>query len=56
MDLRVSEDKYTNFLIKLLKVDCFNIIKKPIKCANDCVSAIPGISVSVEGDLHIDAD
>ena len=27
---------------------------KKIKCANDCVAAIPGISGSVNGYLHID--
>ena len=34
----------------------FQAHKKPIKCANNCVAAIPGISGSVNGDLHIDAE
>ena len=54
-DLRVPEDEDTAFVIEVKKVDCFKLIKK-IKCANNCVAAIPGISGSVNGDLHIDAE
>ena len=56
MDLRVPEDEDPNFLIEVKKVDCFKLIKKSIKCANNRVAAIPGISGSVDGDLHIDDD
>ena len=34
----------------------FQAHKKPIKWANDRVAAIPGVSGSVDGDLHIDDD
>ena len=53
MDLRVPKDKDPNFLIQVKKVDCFKLIKKLIICANYRVAAIPGISGSVNGDLHI---
>ena len=51
--MRVPEGKYTDFLIEVKKFDCFKIIKKSIKCANDRVVAIPCISGSVNGDLRI---
>ena len=34
----------------------FQSHKKSIKCANDRVADIPGISGSVDGDLNINAD
>ena len=34
----------------------FQSYLKTIKHANDCVAAIPGISGSVDGDLHINDD
>ena len=39
-----------------LKRLIFQAHKKSIKCANDCVAAIPGISGLAKGDLHINAD
>ena len=56
MDMCLPDDKYSIFLIEVKKVDCFKLIKKSIKCANNRVAAIPGISGSVDGDLHIDDD
>ena len=56
MDLRVPEDEDPNFLIEVKKVDCFKLIKKLIKWANNCVAAIPSISGSANWDLHIDSD
>ena len=56
MDPRVPEDEYPDLVIEVKKVDCFKLIKKSINCANNRVAAIPGISGSVDGDLHIDAD
>ena len=56
MDMRVTEDEDPDSLIKVKKVDCYKLIKKSIKCAIDSVAAIPVISGSVNGYLHIDAD
>ena len=56
MDMRVPEDKYPDFLIKVRKVDRFKLIKKSIKCANGRIAANPVISGSVDRDLHINAD
>ena len=56
MDLRVPKDEDPDFVTEVKKVDCFKLIKNPIKCANNCVAAIPGISGSFDGDLHIDAE
>ena len=56
MDLRVPEDKDSNFLIEVKKFDCFKLIKKLIKCANNHLAAISVIYGSVNGDLYIDAD
>ena len=56
MDLHAPEDEDPDFVIEGKKVDCFKLIKKSIKCANYRVVAIPRISGSVYGDLHIDAD
>ena len=56
MDLSVPEDEDPDFVIEVKKVDCFKLIKKSIKCANDRVAAIPIISGSGDGDLHINAD
>ena len=56
MDLRVPEDENSNFVIEVKMVDFFNLIKKSIKCANNCVSAITAIYSSVHGELHINAD
>ena len=56
MDLRFLEDKYLDFVIKVKKVDCFKLIKTSINCANNRVAAIPGISGSVDDNLHIDDD
>ena len=56
MDLRVPEDEDPDFVNGSKKVYCFKLINKSIKCANDCVAAIPVISGSFNGDLHIDAD
>ena len=55
MDLRIPEDEHPNFVIGIKKVDCFKLIKKSIKCANDRVAAVPGIYGSVDGNLQIDA-
>ena len=54
MDLRVPENEDLDFGIEVKKVDCFKPIKKSIKCANYHVATIPGISGSVDWDLHID--
>ena len=56
MDLCFPDDKDSIFLIEVKKVDCFKLIKKSIKCANDRVAATPGIFGSVNGDLNIVAD
>ena len=56
MDLRSPEYKYPDIAIEGKKVDCFKLIKKPIKCANYRVAAITSISGSVNWDLHINAD
>ena len=53
MDLRVPEDKYPNFLIEINKGWLFQAPKKSIKCANDRVAVISGISGTVDGDLLI---
>ena len=54
MYLRLPEED--PFLIKVKKVDCFKLIKQLIKCANDRVATVFGISGSVDGYLHIDTD
>ena len=55
MDLQFPEYEDPNFVIEVKNVD-FSSLKKSIKCANDHVADIPGISGSVNGDLHIDAE
>ena len=56
MDLRVPDDECPDFVIEVKKVDCFNLIKKLIKCANDHVDAITSISGLVDWDPHINDD
>ena len=43
MDLSVPEDKYPDFIIEVKKVECFTLIKKSIRCANNGVAAILSI-------------
>ena len=56
MDLSVPEDKYPDFIIEVKKVECFTLIKKSIRCANNGVAAILSIYSPVDRDLHIDAE
>ena len=55
MDLHVPENEDPDSVIEIKRL-IFKLIKKSIKCANNFVAAIPGISSSVGEDLHIDAN
>ena len=56
MDLSVPADEDPNFVIEVKKVDCFKLIKNPIKCDNYRVAAITGIYGSLNREIHINAD